>query len=72
MRKKNEKLCLKDLDSEISYISVENEQTPSWDFEKLDRLEWAEENEGKAATIGIVLGYQVFFLLSCSFSVLTL
>jgi hypothetical protein len=45
--------------SEISYITVGELQTPSWEFDTLDRMKWAKENEGKAASIGIVLGYQV-------------
>jgi hypothetical protein len=44
--------------SEISYITVAGTQTPSWEFEQLDRFAWAAENAGQEAQIGIVLGYQ--------------
>jgi hypothetical protein len=44
--------------SEISYITVAGKQTPSWEFEQLDRFVWAAENEGREGHIGIVLGYQ--------------
>lgn len=50
--------------SEISYITVGEEQTPSWEFEQLSRAEWAAANDGRPATIGIVLGYQVCGFLS--------
>ena len=44
--------------SEISYITASGTQTPSWEFEQLDRFTWAAEHQGQEAQIGIVLGYQ--------------
>jgi tetratricopeptide (TPR) repeat protein len=45
--------------SEISYIRVGSEQTPSWEFDAMeDQFAWADQNSGQQAQIGIVLGYQ--------------
>merc|ERR1711991_1306220 len=45
--------------SEISYIKVGTEQTPSWEFDAMeDHCAWAEAHAGQQAQIGIVLGYQ--------------